>query len=615
MEQFKSLLKYYVATVLLFLIAKPCFVFAQSSEVRGDFGFSDLLEVWLHGLPLDLSTAAYLAAPLWLLLLITFWTNLSRVRIIYKVYVALTAVLLSVIYVSDSALYEFWGIKLDGTVWNYLDRPTAVLSSVTPAYILGVSAVLVVVGLIFYFPLSRLFPVSFRRPRCPVFASFGWLLLGGLLFLAIRGGVGKSTANVGMVYYSPRLFLNHAAVNPVFSIVSSLKREGDYGERFNFYEESERAARFARLGYSTESRSGDKTLHSSRSNVLIILMEGMGAQFVHAVNPEANSAVTPSLNRLSKEGVVFTRCYANSFRTDRGTVSTLSGTPAYPDLSIMKRPALAAAQPSIARTLKRAGYRTEFLYGGDINFTNTNGYLLATGYDRTFGDTDFPLAVRRTHDWGVTDRIVFDSLFARIARYPVDRPWHTTLLTLASHEPWRVPYDRIKNDPVANSMAYLDDCIGRFVERFRSTPAWENTLVVLIPDHGIPYPVSLSDEDPRKSRIPMIWTGGVISAPRRVETLMNQSDFAATLLGQLGLPHDDFPMSRDVMSASYRRPSAVHVWNEGIWYMDETGLTVLNLLKKPATVTSSLPAPSAEREEAAKVYLQTAFDLLEQYSK
>ena len=97
----------------------------------------------------------------------------------------------------------------------------------------------------------------------------------------------------------------------------------------------------------------------------------------------------------------------------------------------MKLPGKCGRLPSIAASLRRAGYATEFLYGGDINFTNTNGYLLSTGYERTYGETSFPASVRRTHDWGVTDRIAFDSLYARIVRYPTSRPWHLGFLTLA----------------------------------------------------------------------------------------------------------------------------------------------------------------------------------------
>lgn len=616
MKQILLLLRIYGVMVLLFLVAKPCFIMAQPLEVRGDWAFSDLMDIWLHGLPLDLATAGYVAAPLWLLLGVSLWVRVPHLKAVYKVYMALVSALLALIWVSDACLYTFWGIKLDGTVWNYLDQPGGALSSVSAGYALTVVLSILLLGVGTWTIVGRLLPAEVQPvKRRRLLLSVAWILLGGLLFLGIRGGIGKSTANVGMVYYSDRQFFNHAAVNPVFSIASSLKRTKDFAAEYDFFEEAERARIYSSLHYSTKSEAVDSLLRTNRPNVLLILMEGCGAQFVHAVNPEADPRITPNLNRLAKEGITFSRCYANSFRTDRGTVSTLSGFPAFPDFSVMKQPSMAGKLPGIARSLRRVGYQTEFLYGGDINFTNTNGYLLATGYERTYGETSFPASVRRTHDWGVTDAIAFDSLSARISRYPTNRPWHLGFLTLASHEPWEVPYDRIKGDRIANTMAYLDDCVGRFIDHFRRTPQWANTLIILLPDHGIVYPEGITDVDERKSHIPLIWTGGAIKGPRLIETLCNQSDLAATLLGQLGLPHDDFRFSRDVMSRTYTRPSAIHTWSEGIYYLDESGISVVNLLTKPASLFRESPRSSRSRQNAAKAFLQTSYDHLGQLSR
>ena len=601
---------FYGAIVLLFMLAKPCFIYVQPATVRGEVSAAELAHIVWHGLPLDLATAGYATAPLWLLLGLSLWFRLRGLRIVYRAYVGLVAATVSLTLVADACLYGFWGIKLDGTIWNYVSQPGGALASVSMNYAMWTVLATVLAAAVIYALLRNIVPPTLPPCLHRRWATSLWVLLGGLLFLAIRGGVGKSTANVGMAYWTDRPFLNHAAVNPLFSVMASLQKTRNFQDECDFFSEDERARLFATLHYNTESLQPDTLLRTPRPNVLIVLMEGCGGTFVHAVDSASNPAVTPCLNRLAAEGVVFTQCYANSFRTDRGTLCTLSGFPAFPDVSVMKLPGKYGHLPSIASSLRQAGYATEFLYGGDINFTNTNGYLLATGYERTLGDTSFPASVRRTHDWGVTDHIAFDTLFARISRYPEGKPWHTGFLTLSSHEPWKVPYQRIAGDERANAMAYLDDCIGRFIDRLRQSPWWDNTLVILLPDHGIPYPDSLTDADERKSHIPMIWTGGAIRQPRRIETLCNQTDLPATLLGQLGLPHDDFGFSRDILSRTYTHPSAVHAWSEGIYFMDETGITVLNLLTRPVSTFRESPHPSPRRSQAAKVFLQTAYDAL-----
>ena len=60
----------------------------------------------------------------------------------------------------------------------------------------------------------------------------------------------------------------------------------------------------------------------------------------------------------------------------------------------------------------------------------------------------------------------------------------------------------------------------------------------------------------------MVWTGGAVRGPQTLSVLMNQSDLPATLLAQLGLPHDDFPWSRDVLSPTYTAPLAYSTIND-----------------------------------------------------
>ncbi|MFW5603602.1 MAG: LTA synthase family protein, partial [Bacteroidales bacterium] len=539
---------------------------------------------------------------------IGIWVKLPLkcLNIYYRVVNTLLAVLLALIFVADTVLYSFWEFKLDGTVFNYISQPGGALQSVSPLYAAGVVAAFAITAAALWVVYDRFRPKkTLPRERRRVASSLLMLLCGGLLFLGIRGGVGRSTANVGMVYYSTDQFLNHAAVNPAFSLLSTLSAGKDYASECDFFEEEERRRLFKALQFGGDDTGTDSLLTTRRPNIVMILMEGCGATFVESLGGEPG--VTPCLNALANEGVLFTQCYANSFRTDRGTLCALSGYPSFPDFSVMKQPRLSRRLPSIAASLVRAGYATEFLYGGDINFTKMKGYLSATGFETILGDTHFPLEVRRTHAWGVTDGIVLDTLFNHvIAPAPDGKPKFTVCLTLASHEPWAVPFEKFPDNKHTNAMAYLDDCIGRFVQRLRSTPEWSNTLLVLLPDHGIGYPEDITPPDPRRYHIPLLWAGGSLAKPMRYEKVCNQSDLAATLLAQLRLPHADFLFSRNVLAPSYTRPTAFHSWSEGIACVDSAGCTVWHLASE--RVIWDKPEPSATRLNAAKAYWQTVYD-------
>ena len=117
---------------------------------------------------------------------------------------------------------------------------------------------------------------------------------------------------------------------------------------------------------------------------------------------------------------------------------------------------------------------------------------------------------------------------------------------------------------------YLDQCIGEFIDQLKQSPQWQNTLVILLPDHSYDYK-GANQRQPDRNRIPMIWTGGAIKGPRQITTLCNQTDLPATLLAQLGLSHQQFRWSRDVLSRSYQHPLAMHTYRNGFSVTDSTG--------------------------------------------
>lgn len=601
------LFRFFLASVLVGLLAKVGFLLYSGMDKGLTVG--DCWDILWHGLPLDLSFSGYLAAVLWLVLLAGYWIGIHRS--VFYIYFGFAALLQGVIYVVDAGLFAFWNFKIDATIFNYLDSPAEVVASVSTTYVVvGVlSIIAVVVGIFLLYKITLTAHMAERLAALRlgmmkrILGTIVHLVWGGLLFLCIRGGTDVSTANPGMVYFSDNAFLNSAAVNPAFNLFYSLSKVKDFSERANYFSPEELEEKYVALEINTESQNSKQLLTTQRPNVVLVILEGCGRTVYDTPN------VMPNLKAVAAEGVEFTNCYANSFRTDRGVVCTLSGFPSYPDVSVMKlTDSKIAGLPSIARSLSREGYDTEFIYGGDINFTNTNGYLLTTGYRRTFGEASFPEEQRNDSKWGVHDEFAFEKTLQHVAQKDTLNPWMITLLTLSSHEPWEVPYNRIEGSPVENSFAYLDQSIGTFIKKFKTLEAWNNTLVVFIPDHGISHGLSEETMMVEKNRIPLILTGGVLKESGLVEVVCNQSDLAATLLGQMDIRHDDFKMSRDVLSETYTLPFAVNSWSQGVVMTDHMGSTIYDLNTKK--VSNTLDAPPASHAESIKVYLQKAYMLL-----
>ena len=564
----------FAATACLMALQKPLFL-AWHAVGQG-FSAADWWQVVRHGFLLDMTVAGYVAVLPLLAVLLSLWVRLPDrwMRRVLTGYFVVVSVFAAAVFAVDIALYEHWGFRIDATILIYLADPREAMASVD--FWLGVRQTLLfavyaaaMIGA--YSRAVRLFggePLGWRR-ALPW--SAGVLLLAGCDFLAIRGGLGASVANVSKVYFSSEMLLNHAAVNPVFSFLSSLGDRTDYAAEYPFYDEETRGERFdAVRGNRSGTEPAVQLLKHRRPNVVVVILESFARTIMEA--EVGGEPVMPHMQRLRTEGVWFENFFANSFRTDRGEVAVLSGFPAQTRLSIMKLPAKSRDLPSVARSLAREGYRTRFVYGGDLNFTNQASYMYATGWQRLFWQKDFDFATPPA-DWGYDDRVMCDWFGEQVIRWSAEgEPFLAGLLTLSSHVPYDVPYDRF-DDRMFNAMAFSDECVGRMIERWKASPAWDDLLVVLVADHGFPYPKTLAYNEPLRHRIPMIWTGGAVEAPRTVDEYASQIDLCATLLGQLGVPHDDFDYSKDIFDPALPK-FAYYTFNDGFGVVDASGEAV-----------------------------------------
>lgn len=568
-QRIRYLLRFYLLTVLVFIAAKVGFMLFNHEG--HDYTLVDVWQVIWHGLSLDLSTSLYLLAVPFLLTIVSVWVKVPRW--LFYGYNAIIGLAMALAFVADTSLYPFWGFKLDASCLQYLDTPTEAMASVSAGYLV-LRGVAIVALAALVFGLYGKMENSERGGRLGLrlIETLLYLLLIPVIIIGIRGGLDESTTNVGQVYYSQNQFLNHSAVNPVFSFLSSMEKTATYVPDYQFMDD-EACEQLVDSLYPTESIHVDTLLNTSRPNVVVILMESCGAIFTGL---EGRADVMPRLEQLMQEGVSFDSCYANSWRTDRGTVCTYSGYPSFPVSSVMKMPSKSRLLPGLAKPLTAEGYAASYFYGGDINFTNMRSYLIGTGFQQLTWKKDFTADEQKSAEWGVRDDIMFSAVSRQIADYDAkQQPFFIGFSTLSSHEPWDVPLKKF-DDEVLNAFYYLDHCIGTFVDALRKTPSWENLLVVLLPDHGIDYR-EVGAEDPRHDHIPMVWTGGAVKAPRRIKSICNQTDLPATLLGQMGMSHADYRYSRDVMSCNYTHRVAVHTYNNGIIMVDSTGRAMFDL--------------------------------------
>ncbi len=536
--------KLYMVLVGLFLIQKPLFMLYYYKRFA-DVGIIEWFKVMLHGLPLDFSMSGYLCALPGLLLIAGIWTKSSAVKWTEYVYLGIVSLLISLTFCLNIVLYEYWGFPLDSTpLFYFFSSPSDAVASVSVfTVILGILLSLAIAVGVFY-ALRWAYKDKDKKKLCSVAYRVKntalMILLVALLFLPIRGGITVSAMNTGEVYFSSDMKLNHAAVNPFFSIMESLSHQEDFGKQYRFMDGKKADKLFAKMIY-TKSDSTQQLVNKERPDVYIVIMES----FSEAV---MKTNALPNINKLKNQGVYFTNFYANSFRTDRGTLAILSGYPAQPTMSLMKYPKKTNNLPSIAGKLGKAGYGLKYYYGGDADFTNMRSYLTSMGFTDIVSDVSFPIN-ERLGKWGVPDHLVFNRLENDLkAEKQTKQPMMRVLQTSSSHEPFDVPYHRLGNK-VLNAFAYADNSVGNFIAFLKKSGRWKNSLVILVPDHLGCYPEGISNFELKRYQIPMIWLGGAIDSPKKINVYGSQQDIAATLLGQLKLNHSDIKFSKDMLDA------------------------------------------------------------------
>ena len=342
----------YLTSVVLMALQKPLFLLWYA-EQAAEASSAELLGVSLNGVLLDSTVAGYISAIPWLIMLVAEWVAIpdKAMRRVLNTYFVIIALIASLMVAVDFGLFRHWGFRLDSTILPYLATPKEAAASVTwsdlwPAVLLFVAYAALMIAV--WRGVVAIYRSSKANLLHRILHTTIWIVVGGLIFLAIRGGTGTAPANVSNVYFSNNMFLNQAATNPIFSFLSSAARselkEGDY----RYFSEEECNALFEPLQDKHSAADTIEVLNTTRPNVVLVILESFGRTITDEIID--GKEVTPHLNTLKSEGIWFENLFANSFRTDRGTVAIMSGYPTHPKVSVMKYPQNAHTLPAISRS-------------------------------------------------------------------------------------------------------------------------------------------------------------------------------------------------------------------------------------------------------------------------
>ncbi|WP_428742270.1 LTA synthase family protein [Tenacibaculum sp.] len=578
---------YYFLWVVYFIFARFLFLsyyFDKTSELK----FVTTLKTFLYGILLDFSFAAYIAAIPFLIALLSIWIPKNFISKIIKIYTFLIVFIINLFMLIDIVLYKSWGVRIDSTLLNYINTPKAMLASVSTMQLVGGIFIWVILslGMVYCFNkvLNRIIHKlkGGRFLEAPVF-----LLFMGALIIPIRGGFANIPINQSNVYFSTNMFANHAAVNFIWNFANTISHRTNGKNPYVHFKKDTAKHIIDKTKNQLLTANTDSILNTKKPNVIVLIWESLSAKAVGVLGGEPD--VTENLNKLAKEGILFTNFYGNGVRTDKGVPAILSGYYPQPTNSIMKIPFKARKLPMLTKEMKSLGYHTAFYYGGDSNFGNMITYLRNGQIDKIVDGAEFDKE-NWNSKWGAHDHIFLDRFMKDLSAPNLEEPFFEVALTLTSHEPYEFPGDykfgkNSEENLYRSAQAYTDKAIGKFIEDAKKQPWWDNTLIIILADHGHPLPKHKGYfNSPIRFQIPMVWLGGALTKTGiTVDNVSAQSDLAYTLTDMLGGNPKQFQFGKQIFNTSNKQ-YAHFVFNKGFGTVSKNGVFVYDYVSNKPVI-------------------------------
>ncbi len=550
---------YFSIAILTFLsISRLVISGLYSDRVSNVDGWMHLI---LQGLRVDIATLSFiLVFPI--ILSISF-SNQSvlgkKINLLIRIWLTIATVCFVYLELATPSFIQEYNIRPNRLFIEYLIYPKEVFSMLFKSHLLELIVVNLVAVFIAFYSFSRLTHWFSKEPVIAIkWRPFLVVIALILLTLGGRSTLGHRPLNPAMVYFSNDPLVNSLTLNSFYSVLWSARQLMNeessnklYGEMAS--EEIIKAVqefKDPKAIYPLDSLPTyaeiPATYQGDKKNLVIILQESLGARFVGSLG---GLPLTPSIDQLSQEGWVFTRMFATGTRSVRGIEAVITGFTPTIDRAVIKLDKSQRGFFTLAELLKKHGYHTEFIYGGEAHFDNMKSFFLGNGFDYISEQKDY-IKPAFVGSWGASDEDLLNlahNKFEHLSRK--NKPFFSLVFSSSNHDPFEYPEGRIQayESPAftrKNAIKYADWAVGEFFKKAKQSNYWKNTLFLVIADHDAR--TQGSDLVPIKSfHIPAVILGEGIE--HRVESrITSQIDMPPTLLSLIGIDNNSPMIGRDL---------------------------------------------------------------------
>jgi phosphoglycerol transferase MdoB-like AlkP superfamily enzyme len=567
-------LAYTLLSALLLLVMYASLRLAllvHNSELIGTTPASVFVEAFINGLRFDLRLVVFAVFPL---LLAILSLKLMRFRNWMHAWLVIFASFTLFLGVVELDFYREFNQRLNGLVFQYMkEDPKTVLSMVWfgfPVLRYLLAWALATWLLVWLFrKIDRWTQTTSPPARGGALNPSGWPLRLVVLFvcLALAAVAGRGTLRQGGpmrwgdAYTTESMFANQLGLNATLSLAGAAMSQLN-PHRDNVWKAKLPPAEARDIVRQMLLTSHDTLVDAEQAavrrdftppaegvlpvrNVVVILFESLAGHSIGALG--AAPGITPYFDKLAEEGLLFTRFFSNGTHTHQGMFASLGCFPNLPAFEyLMQTPEGGNRFSGLPQLLGNRQFDNVYVYNGDFGWDNQYGFFGAQGVTNFVGRMEFVNPVVFDPTWGVSDQDMFERAVQELEKKAAGgKPFYALLQTLSNHTPYPLPA-KLPVEPVTDrgalnehltAMRYADWALGQFFEKVRKLPLYQDTLFVIVGDHGFSSGSDqLTELNLARFNVPLLLIAPGIRGKfgARRDTVGTQIDIVPTIMGRLG---------------------------------------------------------------------------------
>lgn len=540
-------------------------------------------QAYAAGLLFDVASLAYLLIPAALYLILAPRRLVEHRKHAWLVRAAFLVIIAALIFgaVAEYFFFEEFATRFNFIAVDYLIYTGEVIGNIRESYPLvpivgAILAVALILTRLLQGVIDRAAATTFSGRRRRLGAALLALPLAALLFV-----------NISATAISANSYANELAGNGLYGLFAAFRNnELDFTR---FYATRDDQQVMARLRDMVKERNNHFIAspprmtrqitgegREKRLNVIVVVEESLSAEFLGAWGDARG--LSPNIDRLARESLVFSHLYASGTRTIRGLEALSLSIPPLPGTSIVKRPDNGGFR-SWGEVMKEKGYDTRYIYAGYGYFDNMNAFFSANGFDIVDRNSFAQDEITFANIWGVCDEDLFRKTIRESrASFAAGRPFFSMVMTTSNHRPFTYPARAIDIPPKTGrdgGVKYADHAIGKFLAEARKEPWFKDTVFVFVADHCASS-AGKTDLPVKKYEIPLLVYAPHHVKPGRVDRMMAQVDVAPTVLGLLNMSYATDFLGRDILKADNRPERAFISTYQKLGYIEGDRLLILS---------------------------------------